>query len=238
MIRLAVIRLAQGASRAQFLQKQAQIFTSAVVNAKKKADNKKKNPPAVFSNLEENAVVQETIKEIQRVEGLLVEELTRHFSLKVDIRQYEDVMVKLENGKDKPLSMIARVTLKSPLMIMINFQDNPSAIKAAKLAIQKSTLNVTPQQEGAVLYVNVPPMSKERREKMASDAKGRILNEYKKAINEIYSKSDKKSSNEFSTRPDEAKKTREALLNMKHAAEQRGGLLIEERRKQLLKQVV
>lgn len=162
-------------------------------------------------------------------------------------------MVKLENGKDKPLSMIARVTLKSPLMIMINFQDNPSAIKAAKLAIQvpscrpfhiflclfqKSTLNVTPQQEGAVLYVNVPPMSKERREKMASDAKGRILNEYKKAINEIYSKSDKKSSNEFSTRPDEAKKTREALLNMKHAAEQRGGLLIEERRKQLLKQVV
>lgn len=42
MIRLAVIRLAQGASRAQFLQKQAQIFTSAVVNAKKKADNKKK----------------------------------------------------------------------------------------------------------------------------------------------------------------------------------------------------
>uniref|UniRef100_A0A1I7TK70 Ribosome-recycling factor, mitochondrial n=2 Tax=Caenorhabditis tropicalis TaxID=1561998 RepID=A0A1I7TK70_9PELO len=134
--------------------------------------------------------------------------------------------------------MIARVTLKSPLMVMINFQDNPSAIKAAKLAIQKSTLNVTPQQEGAVLYVNVPPMSKERREKMAADAKGKILNEYKKAVNEIYSKGDKKSSNEYSTRPDEAKKTRETLLNMKHAAEQRGNYLIEERRKQLLQQVV
>ncbi|EFP01444.1 hypothetical protein CRE_23987 [Caenorhabditis remanei] len=238
MIRLAVVRLTQSASRRQFIQHQHQLSTSVVGYAKKKAENKKKSPPAVFSNLDDNTVVQNALKEIQRVETLLVEELTRHFSLKVDIRQYEDIMVKLENGKEKPLSMVARVTLKSPLMVMMNFQDNPTAIKTAKLAIQKSTLNVTPQQEGAVLYVNVPPMSKERREKMASDAKGRILNEYKKAINEIYSTSDKKSSAEFSTRPDEAKKTREALLTMKHAAEQRGNLIIEERRKQLLKQVV
>ncbi|ULU11791.1 hypothetical protein L3Y34_015291 [Caenorhabditis briggsae] len=222
----------------QFLSSQNSFSSSAVTFAKKKVDNKKKTPPAVFSNLDDNSIVQNALKEIQRVEALLVEELSRHFSLKVDIRQYEDVMVKLDNGKEKPLSLVARVTLKSPLIVMLNFQDNPSAIKAAKLAIQKSTLNVTPQQEGAVLYVNVPPTSKERREKMATDAKGRILNEYKKAINEIYSTCDKKSSAEFSSRPDEAKKTREALLNMKHAAEQRGSLLIEERRKQLLKQVV
>lgn len=81
-------------------------------------------------------------------------------------------------------------------------------------------------------------MSKERREKMAADAKGRILNEYKKALNEIYSKGDKKSSVQFAAKPDDAKKTREALLNLKHAAEQRGTMLIDERRKQLLKQVV
>ncbi|CAL2029396.1 hypothetical protein CAEBREN_13314 [Caenorhabditis brenneri] len=238
MIRLAVVRFTQNASRMKHLQNQLQLSTSAVCCAKKKLENKKKASPAVFSHQDNNAIVHDMVKEIQRVEALLVEELTRHFSLKVDIRQYEDVMVKLENGKEKPLSMVARVTLKSPLMVMINFQDNPSAIKAAKLAIQKSTLNVTPQQEGAVLYVTVPPMSKERREKMASDAKGKILNEYKKAINEIYTKSDKKSSSEYSSRPDEAKKTRETLLNLKHTAEQRGSLLIEERRKELLKQVI
>uniref|UniRef100_A0A8R1I2P0 Ribosome-recycling factor, mitochondrial n=1 Tax=Caenorhabditis japonica TaxID=281687 RepID=A0A8R1I2P0_CAEJA len=238
MIRLAVQQLIRRAPRALSIENQRlRLSTSVLVQAKKKVDNKKKNVQ-VFASREDNVIVQDTMKELQRVEALLVEELTRHFSLKVDIRQYEEIMVKLESGKEKPLSLIARVTLKSPLMVMINFQDNPAAIKAAKLAIQKSTLNVTPQQEGAVLYVNVPAMSKERREKMASDAKGRILNEYKKAVNEIYAKGDKKSSTEFSAKPDEARKTRETLLGMKHAAEQRGGQLIEERRQQLLKQVV
>ncbi|CAI2303706.1 unnamed protein product [Caenorhabditis sp. 36 PRJEB53466] len=238
MLRSAVTQLFQRAPRAFVLQNQQKLSTTVAFQAKKKADNKKKGAPTVFTNLEDNSIVKQTLKEFQRVEAVLVEELTRHFSLKVDIRQYEDVMVKLENGQDKPLSLVARVTLKSPLMVMINFQDNPSAIKAAKLAIQKSTLNVTPQQEGVVLYVNVPPMSKERREKMAADAKGKIMNEYKQAINEIYSKNDKKSSTEFASKPDDARKTRESLLNMKHAAEQRGALLIEDRRKQLLQQVV
>ncbi|CAB3407298.1 unnamed protein product [Caenorhabditis bovis] len=215
-------------------------FHQATVAFKKKGHEKKKvhNPNLTSFSGDDNPVIQETTKEMQRIQEILGEELARHFSPKIDIRSFEEVMVKLETGKEKPLSHIARVSLKSPLMVMINFQDNPTAIKAAKLALQKSNLSVTPQQEGVVLYVNVPPMSKQRREQMAAEAKGRILNEYKKALNEVYSKSDKKSSQEFATRPDEARKTRQALLNLKHAAEQRGLQLIDSKRQELLKQIV
>ncbi|KHJ91012.1 hypothetical protein OESDEN_09132 [Oesophagostomum dentatum] len=56
--------------------------------------------------------------------------------VEVDLRVYEDLIVKLEKGDEHKLSHLGRVSLKSPSMVMINFADNPSAIKWAKLAIQ------------------------------------------------------------------------------------------------------
>lgn len=53
------------------------------------------------------------------------------------------------------MNRLGRVTLKSPQMVMINFADNPTAIKAARVALQKSSLAVNPQQEGIVLYIPV-----------------------------------------------------------------------------------
>lgn len=83
------------------------------------------------------------------------------------------------------MNRLGRVTLKSPQMVMINFGDNPTAIKAAKLALQKSNLNVNPQQEGVTLYVPVPKMTRERREYLASTAKAKMFNDYKEALNEV-----------------------------------------------------
>ena len=43
---------------------------------------------------------------------------------------------------------------------------------------------MTPQQQGVVLYVPTPKMTRERREHMVHDAK-KVLNEYKSALNEV-----------------------------------------------------
>ncbi|CAD6196292.1 unnamed protein product [Caenorhabditis auriculariae] len=204
---------------------------------KKKQEKKKALPLSSKVSIEDNGILLEAQKEIKNVETLLGDELARHFSLQVDIRQYEDILVKLENGSEHKISHLGRVSMKNPLMVTINFADNPSAIKWAKLALQKSTLNVTPQQEGVMLYINIQPMTRQRREQLASDAKTKLFNEYKRALNEIYSKSDRKSSAEFSAKPDEAKKTREKLLEMKHYAESSGLQMIELKKEQLLKQV-
>ncbi|VDO23353.1 unnamed protein product, partial [Haemonchus placei] len=182
---------------------------------------------------EDNVFVQGALKEMKEVEVVLGEELAKHFSLQVDLRIYEDLMVKLEKGDEHRLGHLGRVSLKSPTMVMINFADNPSAIKWAKLAIQKSYLNVTPQHEGVVLYVPVPRMTRERREQLARDAKGQILNEYKQALNEIYTRFEKKSA-QSTTKADEERHTRQLLLDLKHAMEEKGANLIETKRKELL----
>lgn len=60
-------------------------------------------------------------------------------------------------------------------------------IKSVRLAIEQSKLNVTPRQEGAVLYISLPRITRERRENLANNASKKLLNEYKKALNEVIS---------------------------------------------------
>ncbi|KAK6045393.1 ribosome recycling factor [Cooperia oncophora] len=182
---------------------------------------------------ENNVFVQGALKEMKEVEEVLCEELAKHFSPQVDLRVYEDLLVKLEKGDEHKMGHLGRVSLKNPTMVMINFADNPSAIKWAKLAIQKSYLNVTPQHEGVVLYLPVPRMTRERREQLAHDAKAKILNEYKQALNEIYIRFDKKSA-QSTTKLDEERQTHQLLLDLKHAMEKKGSDLIETKRKELL----
>lgn len=230
-----ISRTLLAATRVPQIAQRAQIVTSSVVLKKKQEKKKTTQVPAAVK-LADNPIVQESAKEIDRLEKLLAEELSRHFSLQVDIRQFEDLIVKLDNGTEQKMSHIARVTLKSPVLVVISFTENPAVMKAAKLAIQKSSLNVTPQQEGATFYIRIPPMSREHREQKAADAKGKILNEYKKALNEVYKSFDKKSTTHFASKPDEAKKTREQLLELKHLAETRGSQFIDSKRKELLTQ--
>ncbi|CAD5211275.1 unnamed protein product [Bursaphelenchus xylophilus] len=176
------------------------------------------------------------LSEMKSLEGRLEEELQRHFGTKVDLRQYEDIKVHI-SGTDEVhrLGHLARISLKTPQLIMINFTDKPTAIKDAKVALQKSALNVNPQHEGIMLYIPVPRMTRERREQLAKDARTVLLNDYKKALNDVYSKSDKKAST--TKELDKAKAKRAALLNLKHQYEKRAAALIEEKQKQLLTEV-
>ncbi|KAK6729184.1 hypothetical protein RB195_006306 [Necator americanus] len=212
------------------------IHTSATCCKVRRTEKIKKQSSSVIHSAvvaADNTFVQAALKEMKEVEVILGEELAKHFSLQVDLRVYEDLLVKLEKGDEHKMSHLGRVSLKSPTMVMINFADNPSAIKWAKLAIQKSYLNVTPQHEGVVLYIPVPRMTRERREQLAHDAKGKIFNEYKKALNDIYIRFERKSS-QSSTKPDDERHTRQLLLDLKHAMETKGADLIESKRKELL----
>ncbi|KAI6197936.1 hypothetical protein M3Y94_01284500 [Aphelenchoides besseyi] len=117
--------------------------------------------------------------------------LDRHFSLKTDLKSYEELTVKMKDGKTCPLNHLARVSMLNPQMIRLDFVQNPAAIGPAKDAILRSSLNVNPQQEGIVLHIAIPRMTKERRESIAWDAKHKIFNEFKERLNKIYSRYDK-----------------------------------------------
>ncbi|TKR63513.1 hypothetical protein L596_027331 [Steinernema carpocapsae] len=183
-----------------------------------------------------NEFVKAALKEMSSMEEVLCDELNKHFSLQVDLRVYEEIMVTLESGGEHPLNHLGRISLKNPHLVMVNLADNPAVIKDVRVAIQKSALNVNPQQEGVVMYLPVPRMTRERREQMAATAKSTILNDYKMALNDVYTKYDKKAGKAAKS-TDEASKTRAVLLTAKRAMEAKGVALVETKRQNLLSEV-
>jgi len=73
-------------------------------------------------------------------------------------------------GVPTPLSQMASISIPEPRQILIKPFD-PSVIGDVGKAILKSDLGVTPQNDGKVLRLTMPPLSGEQRKKYASKVK-------------------------------------------------------------------
>ncbi len=69
-------------------------------------------------------------------------------------------------GAPTPLKALASITVPEPRMIMVKPFD-PGAIEGIVKAIQKSEVGLTPQSDGKIIRLAVPPLSEERRRQMA-----------------------------------------------------------------------
>jgi len=75
-------------------------------------------------------------------------------------------------GAPTPLKSLASITVPEPRMIMVKPFD-ASVINDIVKAIQKSEIGITPQSDGKIIRLAVPPLSEERRKQMA-----KMLKEY------------------------------------------------------------
>jgi len=82
----------------------------------------------------------------------------------------EGLMVEIEEEK-VPLKEIAQMSRKSPTLIVLNMAQFPDAIKPAIKAISESGTGLSPQQEGTMIYVQVPKVTREFREQLAKNVK-------------------------------------------------------------------
>ena len=73
-------------------------------------------------------------------------------------------------GELTPLKALASITVPEPRMIMVKPFD-PGAIDGIVKAIQKSEVGLTPQSDGKIVRLAVPPLSEERRKQMAKMVK-------------------------------------------------------------------
>jgi ribosome recycling factor len=73
-------------------------------------------------------------------------------------------------GSPTPLKTVASVGAPEPTQIVIRPYD-PGTIKDIERAIQASDLGFTPQSDGRVIRLNVPPLSMEVRRKMVARIK-------------------------------------------------------------------
>jgi ribosome recycling factor len=73
-------------------------------------------------------------------------------------------------GAPTPLKSLASITVPEPRMIMVKPFD-PGAIDGIVKAIQKSEVGLTPQSDGKIIRLAVPPLSEERRKQMSKMVK-------------------------------------------------------------------
>lgn len=73
-------------------------------------------------------------------------------------------------GSPTPLKQVANVSVPEPQQIMIRPFDISTLGEIAK-SIQNSDLGMAPNNDGRVIRLNVPPLSTERRQQMASRVK-------------------------------------------------------------------
>ncbi len=73
-------------------------------------------------------------------------------------------------GAPTPLKQLATISIPEARLIVIKPFD-PGSIKEIEKAIQKSNLGVTPQSDGKLVRLNLPPLSEEQRRKLAARCK-------------------------------------------------------------------
>ncbi len=65
-------------------------------------------------------------------------------------------------GTDLPLQQVASVSVPDPRQLLITPFDK-NALGAIEKAIQKSEVNLTPNNDGASIRLNIPPLTEDRR---------------------------------------------------------------------------
>lgn len=86
-------------------------------------------------------------------------------------------------GSQTPIKQVASVTAPEAQQIVIRPYD-PGTIKDIERAIQASDLGLTPQSDGRLIRLNVPPLSAESRRKLAGRIKD-LCEEAKVAIRNV-----------------------------------------------------
>ncbi|MBI1853465.1 MAG: ribosome recycling factor [Planctomycetes bacterium] len=73
-------------------------------------------------------------------------------------------------GAPTPLNQLAQIAVPEPRLLMIKPFDK-GALSDIEKAILKSDLGITPQNDGKVIRLAVPPLSEERRHKLVAQVK-------------------------------------------------------------------
>lgn len=94
-------------------------------------------------------------------------------------------------GSTLPLNQLASISIPEPRLIVIQPWDK-AALEAIEKALFKSTVGVTPNNDGSVIRLAIPPLTTERRDelvklcqKLGEDTKIAIRNIRREANNDI-----------------------------------------------------
>lgn len=108
--------------------------------------------------------------QMQRCVDTMKTEYIQNLSLRSTTGAIETLSVHVD-GAEHELQQLAQIIRKNPKTIVINLASFPQTIPAVLQALQKSGMNLNPQQDGTTIFIPVPKITKEHREQLAKNAK-------------------------------------------------------------------
>lgn len=144
---------------------------------KDKGKDKIKKAGKVEVNDEQLATVVNLEKLRSQMEKNLTtmkDEFVKNLSLRSSTGAIETLKVNAD-GKEFELQELGQVIRKNPKTIVINLLGFPQLIPQVLTTLNKSGMNLNPQQDGTTIFVPVPKITKEHRENLAKNAKALFI---------------------------------------------------------------
>lgn len=166
--------------------------TSAIVfKGKNAGGGQAKTSKRILSDTELTSASNDWTQLKTQYDKLLIElrELyAKQIQLRTSSLAFEELSVVLPpHNKAHKLKELTQIVQKSPQMFMIDMTRHAQYIPNVLEAIQKSGLNVNPQQDGTTLFLPTPKVTREHREELAKNAK-KLADQIVVKMREAYSK--------------------------------------------------
>lgn len=114
-------------------------------------------------------LIQTTKKKLQQTIDTFQKELLKVRTGRASLALLEDIQV-VAYGSPMPLNQVGTVTIPESRMMVIQPWD-PQMLVTIEKAILKSDLGLTPQNDGKIIRLVIPPLSEERRAELAKKVK-------------------------------------------------------------------
>ncbi len=140
------------------------------------------------------SILKETEAKMKKAEEVTLNELSRIRGGRSQPNLVENIRVDYY-GTQTPLRQLAGITTPEPRLIVVQPWD-ASSIAEIEKAILKSGIGITPQNDGKVIRLSIPPLTQERREELAKLAhkiaeEGRVsIRAIRREANETVKKSE------------------------------------------------
>jgi ribosome recycling factor len=112
--------------------------------------------------------VKETVRDIEQAMQKSIEAMEHDFQSMRTGRASPALVERIQveyYGSDVPLLQLASISIPEPQVILIKPFD-PSTLKAIEKGISNSDIKLTPNNDGKVIRLTIPPMTQERRKEM------------------------------------------------------------------------
>lgn len=149
------------------------IFVRNYAKGKDKKKEKGKNATKVQINenqLREIINLDSLNTQMDKTLETMKDEFVKNLSLRSTTGSIETLKIVID-GKDHELQEIAQIVRKNPKTIVINMISFPQVIPTVLTALEKSGMNLNPQQDGTTIFIPVPKVTKEHRENLSKNAK-------------------------------------------------------------------